>query len=345
MGNSESHETNDSVQASDSRGTANAENFQRDVDFGKAGDDSSNQEWRQMSGSPQANSQTNADHIDFGAHQDIYASNASNMGQSESQAGRGGQGELQLQQGQQKGSDAAENAQFANQNNPTSPDAQLPTPEQLRDAPIEQLQEIANQSRNSLVNQVENNPLPDLALHGTSPGSGKALSEQKQQGTDEIWVAGQSPDRKGLGVEQQIGDLSASWGYAKGFADKRDKGPVLIYDATNQPEAWGKTDGSNHGSIWDGHNPEDTGKHGKLKLAEGNLLGQVPREKIDGLDRQFAPLDSALKDKQSEILKDSPGQPDPAKVKDLNDRVIVMNRLKRDHEIRMILDASKNNMF
>ena len=224
------------------------------------------------------------------------------------------------------------------------PELSLPSPDMLANGPIDQLQSMSRDSRQALDNYVQDNSgnIPSLALHGTNESSAKSLTNYTQQG--EIWVAGPHPDRKDMGANQYVGDLSVSAQTSMSYAQKRgeqnghEPGPVLVYDASNQPEAWSKTNYSNGGSVTDGQNSNDTAKFGLLDLKKAQLIGSVSREDINSTKSQFEPLNNALMAKQSDILN-SPGGLNEGRVNDLLARVQVMNELNRVHETRMVLDA------
>jgi len=223
------------------------------------------------------------------------------------------------------------------------PDLPMPTPEQMTNAPVHQLKSMANDSRQALNDYVgaHGGNIPTVAFHGTSASSGHGLSSYSQKG--EVWVAGQHPERQGLGAEQRVGDLSASLHLSMSYAEQSGRsgvnapGPVLVYDAGHQPHTWSKTTYENGGSTFDGIRPQDKAKYGLLDLKEAKLLGTISREQMDGMKHQFAPLHQALLAKQDDILS-AKGGLDPARVKDLHDRAQALSELNRSHELRMVLD-------
>jgi hypothetical protein len=243
--------------------------------------------------------------------------------------------------GTDAGLDRRVSSGVADNNRP--PELSMPTPEQIRSAPVAQLQAMSKDTRQALDGYVrsQGDSLPPLAFHGTSASSGSVLANLPQRG-GEIWVAGQNPDRQALGAHQRVGDLSASLQTSINYADDRGTGgntpgPVLVYDAGNQPQAWSKTSFNRQGSQFDGFGNDDNAKFGKLDLGQAKLLGSISRENIDGLKQQFAPHHEALQAKQTEIMLDPAGM-DPAKVSDLHARAKALAEINRAHEVRMALD-------
>ena len=223
------------------------------------------------------------------------------------------------------------------------PELKLPSPEEMANAPLAQLQAVARDSKQALDNHVQNqgDAIPPLALHGTSAFFAEAL---KSPGPNELWVTGQDPSRRDMGASQRVSDLSVGANYSIDYANNRGKtagdgpGPLMVYDASKQPGAWSKVPDNATGSEWNGTNAGDTAKFGKLDPTNAKLLGTVSREQLDGLKSQFAPMDEALKSKQSDVLK-QPGGPSQEQIDDISDRAKVMYQLQRTHEMRAILDV------
>ena len=224
------------------------------------------------------------------------------------------------------------------------PPLSMPTPEQISSAPLDQLQAMSQNNRQSLNNYVQSqgDKIPSLAFHGTNASSGRGLTRLSQKG--ELWVAGQHPARQALGAHQRVGDLSVSLQTSMNYADERGKsggsspGPVLVYDASNQPQAWSKTSYDRTGSPFNGSSQDDKAKFGLIDLEQAKLLGSISRERLDGLKQQFAPHHEALLAKQGEILKD-PGGLDPARVSDLHARAQALAEIARTHELHAALDV------
>jgi hypothetical protein len=241
--------------------------------------------------------------------------------------------------GGDKGSDGSDNKLVG-----TRPQIDTPTPEQLANAPLEQLQGMSRHARQKLDNYVAQNGgnIPQLAFHGTNESSANALMNDPRGG--EIWVAGPSPNRAGADPSQHVGDIGQSIQTSLGYAEKRGQsgdhkpGPVLVYDAGNQPEAWAKNNYSSTGSAIEGGSPSDVAKFGQIDVGKANLIGAIPREQIDASKQKFAQMDAALKAKQSALMS-QPGGMSAAQQKDLLARVQVMNELQRAHQVGMVLDA------
>ena len=225
------------------------------------------------------------------------------------------------------------------------PEMNMPTPEQIKNAPVEQLQSMSRDNRQALDTYVQQqgDKIPTIATHGTDKDHGERLSQGLTTSNTEIWAAGQHPDRRKLGANQQVGDLSVATKYSLGFAEKRAQhgngpGPVHVYDISNQPESFAKNKDAAHGGPLDGSRNSDVAKFANVDLNNAKLLGSVSRDQINQLNQKFAPLDAALQDKQKELFS-QPGGPTPAQTKDLLDRVQLMYDTKANHEVRAVLDV------
>lgn len=220
------------------------------------------------------------------------------------------------------------------------PELSLPSPHDMANAPVDQLQQASKEQRQALANYIDGQGenFPHLALHGTNAQSGKNLENLPNRG-GEIFAAGQAPERRDMGADQMVGDIGKSAETAFSYAENRQNstganqpGPVMVYDAKNQPEAFQK---NNYGS---GSESGDHSSFAQLDLGKANLVGSVPREQIDGMKQNFAPIEGALKGVSDNIAGDPKGI-NQDRVNDLSARVKVMDEMKSHHQTKLVLDA------
>lgn len=217
------------------------------------------------------------------------------------------------------------------------PETKLPTPEQVKNAPVEQLQQMAAESRKATEDYVaqQGNAIPHLGFHGTTEGSAKGITNRPQ---GEIWVAGAKPELTAQGVSQHVQALSDSTRISQGHADNPrtgsngGPGPVLVYNTNNQPEAWQKTSGESGNA-----------KYGMLDLQKGDLLGQVSREQLDNSKKELEPLHGALNEKGAEYKK-QPGGLTESHLDEIRARGQAVDSMHRDRELQMYLGVvAKSN--
>jgi hypothetical protein len=217
------------------------------------------------------------------------------------------------------------------------PETKLPTPEQVKNAPVEQLQQMATESRKATEDYVaqQGNAIPHLGFHGTSEGSAKGITNRPQ---GEIWVAGAKPEMTAQGVSQHVQALSDSTRISQGHAESPrvgsngGPGPVLVFNTNNQPEAWQKTSGESGNA-----------KYGMLDLQKGDLLGQVSREQLDNSKKELEPLHGALNEKGAEYQK-QPGGLTESHLDEIRARGQAVDSMHRDRELQMYLGVvAKSN--
>ncbi len=217
------------------------------------------------------------------------------------------------------------------------PETKLPTPEQVKNAPVEQLQQMATESRKATEDYVaqQGNAIPHLGFHGTSEGSAKGITNRPQ---GEIWVAGAKPEMTAQGVSQHVQALSDSTRISQGHAESPrvgsngGPGPVLVFNTNNQPEAWQKTSGESGNA-----------KYGMLDLQKGDLLGQVSREQLDDSKKELEPLHGALNEKGAEYQK-QPGGLTESHLDEIRARGQAVDSMHRDRELQMYLGVvAKSN--
>lgn len=220
------------------------------------------------------------------------------------------------------------------------PELSLPSPHDMANAPVDQLQQASREQRQALANYIDGQGenFPHVALHGTNAQSGKNLENLPNRG-GEIFAAGQAPERRDMGADQMVGDIGKSAETAFGYAENRQNstganqpGPVMVYDAKNQPEAFQK---NNYGN---GSESGDHSSFAQLDLGKANLVGSVPREQIDGMKQNFAPIEGALRGVSDNIASDPKGI-NQDRVNDLSARVKVMDEMKGHHQTKLVLDA------
>jgi hypothetical protein len=214
------------------------------------------------------------------------------------------------------------------------PDTQLPSAEQVKNGSLQDLQKMASDSRQATENYVasQGNAIPELAFHGTSQKNSDNMTKAINPG-GEIWVAGLHKGQRSEGASRHTEGLRDASQTSRAFADNPKKsegepGPVHIYNAGNQPEAWGKT-------------PNTTPKteYGMLDLKNADMIGKVSREQLDSTAQANKAVESALQSKIDEYKSQQGGSISKSQMDDVSDRGQAFNSMRSDRELQMHLNV------
>jgi hypothetical protein len=185
-------------------------------------------------------------------------------------------------------------------------------------------------------------------LHGTSAEgargiindnagrAGKPLIPDQWNNLD---VAMVHPQRLELGNSQYLSDLGTAAETAIGYSDKwaliegKQPGPVLVFDASHQPDAWSNAVAHNGGQV--GTLPRSLGMKGSFNPGHtsSDLIGTIP----PGSTSQFDSLYGALNQEHHNSAQSGTLSPD--KSADLNSRADIVNELKHLYQAQLVLDV------
>jgi hypothetical protein len=331
-----------------------AQHAHKEVNFGEVGNRQANHAIAQMTGrdsEAHAHQQKGSgkgiherSHLNFAAH-DIYASpgrsgqhssrevhaaadrptgaHEANTHPGQSTAGMDGTGG-------KDGGDRINESASATDAKRRPPELYTPTPEQLAHDPVDKLQTMVKDNREALNNWMgrEGEHIPTIVTHGTHAEAGRMIEENKSPGGRLNFGAGQTPDRLSMGPAQRVADLGASMDYSLSFArgDKSGQkpGPVHVFKVDADLGGFGR-DRASHSSADSspGSNEGYFSQHGQFHDAKTPLVGTVTRQRIDHVEKQYAPLEQAINE-----YKAQPGGLNEARYAD----IVARGQVLRDNK-------------